>query len=175
MDLATHVAPGKVRKIAEEILRDIPSESENVWWAAALHQHIHETVEYDQSVGRGYNRSPIETYQRGGNCVDISILLCSLFKTIDLTCRLVGIAGDDSDHMIVQVQFERSPRAVCDILTSYYHEMGIFQSFTFTWGDGGYFIADPQGSAYIGDIRALRDEGYVAPDGTFLIRDRFPV
>lgn len=165
------VDPDAVRSVASQIVEELGPE-DPVWVAAALHGQIGERVTYDHSVDAGFNRPPAETYRDGGNCVDLAILLCSLFRAVGLRCRLVGIDGDGAEHMTSVVSFPSAPRAVTDSLTGYYSEQGRLRERTYTWLEGEYFIAD-YASRYLGDIAPL--EAYTDSNGRFTIKETIDI
>lgn len=161
------VDPGEVLDIVQEVLESIDPDDE-VWVAAAIHDHVRDQVVYDHALTPGFNRSPAETYRKGGNCVDLAILLCSMFKAVGFRCRLIALEGDGTDHMTAAVAFPNSPRMVTDGLTGYYSEQGRLRERTYTWFEDEYFISD-HGSRYIGDIEPLRE--YTTNRGQFVIRE----
>lgn len=165
------VDPDSMKPVAREIINRVGSEDE-VWIAAALHKHIREEVNYDHSVGPNFNRLPAETYEKGGNCVDLSLLMCSLFRAVGLRCRLIAIDGDESGHMTSAVAFPDDPRAVTDSLTGFYSNQGHLRERTYTWLEDEYFISD-HGSRYIGDIQPL--DKYSDPEGRFVVQEKINI
>ncbi|WP_436907771.1 transglutaminase domain-containing protein [Halosimplex marinum] len=166
------VDPDGVSAIAEDIVDTVDSDDE-VWVAAAIHDHVRERVAHDSSVDPG-NRAPATIYREGGNCVDLSILLCSLFDAVGLRCRLVALEGGGSGHVTAAVAFPGTPRMVTDSLNGYYCEHGPHQKRTYTWFENEYFVSD-HGSRYIGDIGSLNeyttDRGQVVVQGSIEIID----
>lgn len=165
------VKPDEVSTVTERVIKQVDS-TDKVWVAAALHQHVRDNVEYDESVSAGYNRPPMKTYRKGGNCVDLAILLCSLFRSVDIGCRLISLGGGDIGHMTAAVTFLDAPRAVTDALTGYYCEHNRLCERTYTWFEDEYFIAD-RGSRYIGDVEPLKE--YTTGKGQFIIEESIEI
>lgn len=161
------VDPDEVSVIAKEVVDSVDTDDE-VWVAAAIHDHVRDQVAYDHAVTSGFNRTPAETYREGGNCVDLSILLCSLFNAVGLRCRLIALDGDDAGHMTAAVAFPNTPRMVTDALTGYYGEQGRLRERTYTWFEGQYFVAD-HGSRYVGDVEPLAE--YASERGQFTVQE----
>lgn len=153
------IDPDAVEPLAAGILDELDSEDE-VWAAAGIHDHVSDSVAYDRSVTVGSNRGPVEIYEKGGNGVDLTVLLCSLFRAVGLQCQLIVLVGEDTDHLTSAVSFARSPRAIVETLMSYYMAQGEHKNRIYTWFQGQHFVADHR-SRYVGDADPLtgyRDE-----------------
>lgn len=135
-----------------------------MWVAAAIHDY----VVYDHAASLGFNRTPAETYREGGNCVDLAILLWSMFNAVGFGCRPIVLKSDDVDHMTAAVAFPKTPRMVTDSLSGYYSEQGRLSEQTYTWLEDEYFVVD-HGSRYIGDIEPFRE--CTTDWGQFVIRE----
>ena len=133
---------------------------------ARIFNYVRDEVEYN-NVGSGFNFEPEKTLKRGGNCVDQSVLLCSLLESQGFTTILFSIGSSSSGH--------HTCAGVCFMtkdLTKVWNDLAKF----YTDGLGGtkfsftshvpvdenhkFTVADPEFSNYVGDISSLVDDGY---------------
>lgn len=166
-----HVDPKAVKSLVKRIL-DATRVQNEIQAAAAIHDHIREQVNYDETVDPGFNRHPVEAYKKGGNCVDIAILQCSLYSAVGLSSKLIALKGDESDHMTAAVGFSMKPSDVTDELASYRRESGDLGTFTFSWFRDGFFVSDHK-SRYVGDSEPLSE--FCDSSGRFTIRESIRV
>lgn len=167
-DLTQHVEPAMVQPLVRGIRERVGgSRSTPVRVAVELHRVVAEEVEY-YSLGPGFNRPIRETWERGGNCVDQSVLMMSMFIAAGLDARLVTISKSaDEGHMLPEVRLTGQPvSSTTEQLHQYSTPDRVVVSRQYAWetdteGEGPWFIADPVCSDFIGDITALREEGYV--------------
>lgn len=135
--------------------------------AADLHRFMRDKVTPDESVSPGFNRGPRKTLDRGGNCVDHSILFASLLLATGFRCRLTVVSKSlEEGHMFVRVLFNGSKDCIKSDLKSYYKRRG--EGFWFMSvdceGDSGrgvWVVADPMGAGNFGDYRGLMRMGYL--------------
>lgn len=185
-DYSRRVDSESVKPLARKILSDVNNRGvADCWGAAALHEYVLENVEYDEEVGPNFNREPKVAARKGGNCVDLSILLASLYRCINLTCRLTVVRSTGNEgHMFPEVFFQVSDiEQVTESLKEFYSEPNTLRLFRWNFSrdddrKGFWMVSDPTGSSYVGDIQGLVQGGLVknADGGTgFQVLDRLPV
>jgi len=168
-----------VKKILEEHFNHISS-WDAVKMCAALHFYCYHKLDYHtrddyDGPGRRPFRSPTETWKRGGNCEEQSILVASLLNMVKGTETKVlsVVTGDRSAaHLVPMVGFYLGGSKVYDKLESFYRE-----DFHFRYnlrngvhwtvdGDLSWFSSDSEFSVFLGDTESLADSGYVRDTGS---------
>ena len=144
---------------------------------AIPHWFVHSTQVGSADGDRKLNRTPTETFEEGGNCVDRCILLGSMWATLSLPSELLSLSAQDTDvaHLtavatVPDVDDGPSPDAVTSELTHIYTEhlsRDLAPSDVHTWIDDGdlRLIADPVFSDRVGDIGSMVEHGFAAVDG----------
>lgn len=187
MSAADHVAPESVADTARDIIDPSDPGPAGCRDVARLFDFVRERIEYEQTGG-GFSYPPDELLAHGqGNCVDQSVLLCSLLESQGFTTRLYSVTCDGDGHMLAGVWIEPSdPQSgIWDSLADYYtggtggFEFD-FATQTPTSENTRYTVVDPEYSEYPGDISSLVDDGYAThyPSGwefTDLKRTEKPV
>lgn len=165
-DLTEHVEPAMVAPLVAGI-RDRLEDGRAVRLAVELHRVVATEVDYD-APEPGFNRPIRETWEYGGNCVDQAVLLLSMFLAAGLEGRLVAISRSSSTgHMLPEVRLaDREPSETIEQLHRHSTPDHLPVTRQFAWETednkpGPWFVADPVSSEYVGDIAALREDGYV--------------
>lgn len=167
-DIVSEIDPATVKRPAENLADTVddpgPARCRVV---AAIHDHVANEVDYT-SERPGFTREPVETWLKGGNCVDQSLLTVSLLEAIGLSARLVAVGSADGErgHMLTQVHFDvADQQVVMDALNDYYGAgLASVRAYACERLEdelGYWFVADPEMSSYVGDIQGLLDQGYI--------------
>jgi len=171
IDFTEYVEQSGLHDVLENILRKYSTDSWNtVSKTAACHFYTtHElpisrrmtVVEEEPDI-----RSMIDTFRNGGNCLDKSIFLASLLSHVDgVESRFTEIERRPDGHILLETRFPGFDREeVEERLLSFYQWNHDFGSYQFAWeeryGKSVWVVTDPGLSRYIGDVEALREEGY---------------
>ena len=144
---------------------------------AIPHWFVHSTQVGSADNDRRLNRTPAETFEEGGNCVDRCILLGSIWATLSLSSELLSIRAEDSDdaHLtavatVPDIDEDRTPEELTTELVQIYTDhlsRDVASTDIFTWIDNGdlHLIADPVFSDHVGDIKSMVDHGFATLDG----------
>ncbi|RLM59301.1 hypothetical protein DVK02_00695 [Halobellus sp. Atlit-31R] len=144
---------------------------------AIPHWFVRSTQVGSADSDRELNRTPTETFEEGGDCVDRCVLLGSLWATLSLPSELYSISSEDSDsaHLtaiatIPDVDDGPSPEAVSAELVRIYTDhlsRELEPTDIFSWTDDGelHLIADPVFSDHVGDIGSMVEHGFATVDG----------
>lgn len=164
------VDPDSVAGKAERLVSGLKKGRSKCIWAAEILDFVHNKISYDHSVSSGFNRPPEVVLEKGGNCVDQSVLLSSLLESLDVVTRIVSadkMDGSGTGHDFVEVFLkDRSYKRICNQLDSFYRRDKNLHGFHhWFWVDedrgGFWFFADPTRSDYLGDIQELVEDEYV--------------
>lgn len=167
MSAADHVTPETVADTARDLIDPSDHGPAGCRDVARIFDYVREDIEYEHTGG-GFSYPPDELLAHGqGNCVDQSVLLCSLLESQGFTTRLYSISREGEGHMLAGVWVDTSgPQSrIWDSLADYYTSgMGGFR-FDFATQtpaseNARYTIVDPEYSEYPGDISSLVDDGY---------------
>ena len=166
-EAAEHVDPEPFRKAVAALRSRINRLGvERCWWACEILRLVHDNVSYDETVGANFNRGPVKTWNRGGNCVDQSVLLASMLKAAGFRCRLTTVHHGEEGHMYLEVLFEAELDELRDSIQNYLStkdKSPLHRMFGHTEVDNGvWMIADPTCSRFIGDAAGVYQEGYTA-------------
>lgn len=166
-DLTEHVEPAMVAPLVTGIRNRLPDDAGSPRLAVELHRIVATEVAYD-SPEPGFNRPIRETWDRGGNCVDQSVLLLSMVVAAGLEGRLVAVSKSPSTgHMLPEIRLaDRAPSETIERLYRHTTPDGVAVTRQFAWETeadepGPWFVADPVSGEFVGDIAALREDGYV--------------
>lgn len=160
-DYGSKVDPGPVSIPSRKLADDVGERGAGrCLQAAALLEYVEEEIPYDFSLPGGYNRAPVETWRKGGNCVDQSVLLASMLISIGIGCRLARLKKDAiRGHLIVEVFFEvPNVDRVIDDLDNFYSRSLTGREYFYERDNanrGYWFICDPTGSRHVGDAKGL--------------------
>lgn len=171
IDFTAYVEQSGLHEVLENVLRKYSADSWNpVTRTAACHFYtISELPVSRRKTWLEQNpdiRSMIDTFRNGGNCVDKSIFLASLLSHVDgVESRFTEIERRPDGHVLLETRFPRFDREeVEEELLSFYQQNHDFGSYQFAWeeryGKAVWVVTDPGLSRYIGDVDALREEGY---------------
>jgi len=100
-----------------------------------------------------------------GNCVDLSILLASLYRAAGFDCRLVTFRNGPRGHMSVEVYLPGDLETVQERIKSYEMKPGWIKLFMFSVSDGGWFLCDSTGSGFVGDASGILSSPYASKEG----------
>lgn len=144
---------------------------------AIPHWFVHSTQVGDADGDRRLNRTPAETFEEGGNCVDRCVLLGSMWATLSLPSVLLSLCAEDADaaHLsavatVPDIDDGPSPDAVTAELVQIYTDhlsRDLEPSDVYGWTDDGdlHLIADPVFSDHVGDIASMVDHSFATVDG----------
>jgi len=144
---------------------------------AIPHWFVHSTQVGSADSDRKVNRTPRETFEEGGNCVDRCVLLGSMWATLSVPSELLSIVSADSDegHLtaVAKVPAVDGGPTVDELKTElariYAEHLSrdVPPADVFSWTDGGdtYVIADPIFSAHVGDVDSMVEHGFATVDG----------
>lgn len=155
---------------------DVDTES----WAEKaffIHQVISE-VAYEsrhESFESREFRDPKTIIEEGGNCQEQSVLLASLLTLVDITVLVVGLEGSDvENHLSLYCGAERNEESIAELVNLAYEHTEltendaliseIYQQNGLGFSGGTevqVFCCDPVMSNWIGDSRALEQQGYL--------------
>jgi len=103
-----------------------------------------------------------------GDCQDQSVLLASLYIASGLEPRFVAIsdAYGDNPHVLTEVYCSvPETETTYSVMETFYEEELDLRTETFSWtqsNDSGYwYVADPEFSRYVGDIKGLKRDDYI--------------
>ena len=103
-------------------------------------------------------------YRLEGDCQDQSVLLASLYMSVDLDVRFVRVSKPGQSHVLTEV-YCPAPDSdlVCSVLRKFYsRELGRDVgeiAFEERSGESGFWlVADPEWSSFVGDISTLRGD-----------------
>jgi transglutaminase-like putative cysteine protease len=167
MSAANHVAPDAVADTAQDLIDRSDPGPDDSRHVARIFDYVRDDIDYEHTGG-GFNYPPDDLLDHGqGNCVDQSVLLCSLLESIGFTTRLYSIKREGGGHMLAGVSFgTANQNRIWDDLADYYTG-GVggmqfdFATQTPVSENARYTIVDPEYSEYPGDISKLADDGYV--------------
>lgn len=126
---------------------------------------------------RKRNRTPEETVDEGGNCVDRCILLGSIWATMSVPSELLSITGEghDAAHLTAVATLpaceERpSPESLTDALVRLYadipsHSLGPDDINVWTEDGDLRVVADPIFCDHVGDVGSMVDHEFATFDG----------
>jgi len=162
-----YVDPEPFRKVVATLRSRIDEMGlKRCWWACELLRLVHDNVSYDESVGANFNRKPVETWDRGGNCVDQSVLLASMLKAADFRCRLTTVHHGQEGHMYLEVFFEAELEELKESISDYLSTQDkrpVLMQYGYTEDDNGLWLTtDPTCSRFVGDAAGVLQEGYTA-------------
>lgn len=144
---------------------------------AIPHWFVRSTQVGSADSDRKLNRTPTETFEEGGNCVDRCILLGSMWATLSIPSELLSICPEDFDdgHLtavatVPDLDDGPSADALKDELVAIYTDhldRDLTPADVFTWESAGdrHVIADPIFSDHVGDVESMVDHGYATVDG----------
>jgi hypothetical protein len=160
-----------------EAFPHVPSELKSVFAGTEFPDWVIESVALHFFVERGSSYSlsgpdvpsPREMMNRlEGDCQDQSVLLGSLYQSVDLDVRFVVVRDSvgGNQHVFPEVYCPvPDSELVCSVLRKFYSkELGrnIDEIFFEEEADeiGFWLVADPEFSYYLGDLRNLKRDGY---------------
>lgn len=110
-------------------------------------------------------RDMLETAKKGGNCCDKSVFLASLLSHVNaVKTRFVKVQRKPKGHILLEVRFPRlSQEEVEQDLLKFYNRNHLIGVFNFAWevDNHDWMLADPGLSRYLGDLKVLREEGFI--------------
>lgn len=110
-------------------------------------------------------RNMLETAKKGGNCCDKSVFLASLLSHVNaVEARFVKVQRKPNGHVLLEVRFPRlSQEEVEQDLLKFYNRNHLIDAFNLAWevDDHEWMLADPGLSRYLGDLKELREEGFI--------------
>ena len=144
------------------------------WLACEIQRLVLDNVEYDFSLGPNFNRDPVETWNKGGKCVDQSVLLASMLKAAGFRCRLVTVHHGKEGHMFVEVYLDAEIEPLKESINEYVDQLEIvtvLQQYGYTESErsGYWLMTDPTCSLFVGDAAGLHQDGYTS--GVFTSRE----
>lgn len=140
--------------------------------SCGLHFLVSNGTEYFSSGA--YIPEPTEMVDKlQGDCEDQSVLLASLYIASGLEPRFVIIsdAYGNNPHVLTEVYCSvPDTDTTHSVLETFYQEELDMRIETVSWehsSDSGYwYVADPEFSRYIGDIKSLKRDDYIRDTGS---------
>jgi hypothetical protein len=162
-----------VKEILQQHFRFNTEEWSPLTVAAALHFYVHHKLPYEPRHKNGTRelRTVYETWNKGGNCEEKTIMLTSLYHCLNsIDTRIIVVRSNDgSGHLLVEIGAEISPRKIESKLTQFYQKITsqykkpysdspVYYS---TKGSRNWYLADPEMSKYIRDAVALSRQDFI--------------
>ena len=166
-----------VEKICDTAFPQVRS-WDSVKIATAVHHYIYNKVSYESrgsSPNRRRFRPPTESWHKGGNCEEQTVMLASLFASINgVESKVLSVANTSDDyHLLVFAGFDLPADGVKSRIKGFYSDyktFGMGYDSGFSWQNDSsngvtWFFADPEFCVYLGDTGSLKRDGYVVDTG----------